>query len=294
MSDRLTALRLFARVARLGSFSAAGRELGFPQSTVSRTVATLESEIGARLLLRSTRAVTLTDAGADFLARIESILDALEDAELAARSDGELRGGLRVAAGTSLGVREVVPRLAEFLRRHPNLRVDLVLEDRRQDLVTEGVDVALRFGALANSTATARLIRRFPRILAASPAYLAEVGRPEKPADLAGRAFILGPAGDNPQLTFRRDGAVQSVRVDGRLRVRASEGAVAAAVAGLGVVLMSPAACRRELESGALVRILEAWDLGSVELHAVFPAGRATKRAAQAFVDDLVAALRDL
>jgi len=292
MSDHLTALRLFARVARLGSFSAAGRELGFPQSTVSRTIATLERKIGAQLLLRSTRAVTLTDSGTDFLARVESILDALDDAETAARGGGELRGVLRVAAGTSLGVREVVPRLPDFLRRHPNLRLDLVLEDRRQDLVAEGVDVALRFGALADSTATARLIRNWPRILAASPVYLTEAGWPAKPADLAGHAFILGPAGANPQLTFRRNDAVQSVRIDGRLRVRASEGGVAAAVAGLGVIIASPAACRHELESGALVRILEGWDLGSVELNAVFPAGRATKRAAHVFVDALSGFLR--
>lgn len=111
MSDRLFALRLFVRVAQKGSFSGAGREMGIPQSTASRTIATLEREIGAALLVRSTRAVTLTDAGADFLARIEPILADLEDAEHAARGTGELRGVLRVGLGSSLAVRELIPRL---------------------------------------------------------------------------------------------------------------------------------------------------------------------------------------
>src|SRR5215471_8834326 len=172
MSDRLFALRLFARVARKGSFSAAGRELNIPQSTASRTIATLEREIGVALFVRSTRVVTLTDAGVDFLARIESVLTELDEAEHAARGTGELRGILRIGLGTNFAVREVIPRLAVFMNRHPVLRIDLMIGDQRQDLVTEGVDVALRFGALSDSTATARRIRSWPRVLAASRTYL--------------------------------------------------------------------------------------------------------------------------
>jgi DNA-binding transcriptional LysR family regulator len=156
MSDHLDALRLFIRVARLGSFSAAGRERGLPQSTVSRTIAALERDMGASLLVRTTRAVTVTDAGAEFLARIEPVLAELEDAEQMARRSGELRGMLRVGVGTSLAARIVIPHLKPFLDRHPLLRVDLMLDDEKQDLVKEGVDVALRFGALPDSTATAR------------------------------------------------------------------------------------------------------------------------------------------
>jgi DNA-binding transcriptional LysR family regulator len=156
MSDRLEALRLFSRVARTGSFSAAGRELGLSQPSVSRIVADLEREVGAALLTRTTRAVTLTEAGSDYLARIEPILSALEEADHAARGTGELRGVLRVAVSSSFAVREVIPRLPAFLAPHPALRVDLLMNDQRQDLLGEGIDVALRFGALADSTAIAR------------------------------------------------------------------------------------------------------------------------------------------
>ena len=134
MSDRLFALRLFARVARKGSFSAAGRELNIPQSTASRTIATLEREIGVALFVRTTRAVTLTDAGLDFLARIESVLAELDEAEHAARGTGELRGILRIGLATNFAVREVIPRLSDFMSRHPALRIDLMMGDQREDL----------------------------------------------------------------------------------------------------------------------------------------------------------------
>src|SRR5260370_35898252 len=156
MSDRLLALRLFARVARTGSFSRAGRELGLSQPSVSRIAAALEREVGAALLTRTTRAVTLTEAGADYLARVEPILAALEEADHAARGTGELRGVLRVGLSSSLAVREVIPRLSALTSRHPALLVELLMNDQRQDLVIEAVDVALRFGMLGDSNATAR------------------------------------------------------------------------------------------------------------------------------------------
>jgi DNA-binding transcriptional LysR family regulator len=193
MSDRLFALRLFARVARKGSFSAAGRELNIPQSTASRTIATLEREIGAALFVRTTRAVTLTDAGLDFLARIESVLAELDEAEHAARGTGELRGILRIGLATTFAAREVIPRLSDFMSRHPALRIDLMMGDEREDLVVEGVDVALRFGPLSDSTATVRRILVWPRVLAASRAYLDKAGAPLTPTDLAQHAIILGP-----------------------------------------------------------------------------------------------------
>src|SRR5690242_15116120 len=134
MSNHLAALRLFARIAHRGSFSTAARELGVPQSTASRMMAVLEREIGAALLVRNTRAVTLTDAGSEFLARLEMILADLDEAEQAVRGTGELRGVLRVALGSSLAVREVIPRLPPFLERHPALKVQLMPEDRLHDL----------------------------------------------------------------------------------------------------------------------------------------------------------------
>jgi DNA-binding transcriptional LysR family regulator len=290
MNNHLDALRLFARVARLGSFSAAARELGVPQSTASRTMAALEREIGASLLIRTTRAVTLTEAGADFLARLEPILADLDEAEHAARGAGELRGLLRVGLGTAMAVRLVIPCLKPFLDRHPSLQVELLLDDQRQDLVREGVDVALRFGQLTDSTATARKLISWPRVLAASPSYLKTAPALTRPTDLAAHAVIIGPQGVR-DWTFRMGGTTTSVRIEGRLRIPALEGALTAAVAGLGIVMTSAGASRSELESGALVRVLDEWDLGSVDMHAVFAAGRAAKPSARALATYLSQAL---
>jgi DNA-binding transcriptional LysR family regulator len=292
MNDRVLALRLFIRVARAGSFSAAGRELGLSQPSVSRILAVLEHEIGVALLTRTTRAVTLTEAGADYLDRIEPILAALEEADHAARGTGELRGMLRVGLSSSFGVRELIPRLPPFLERHPGLRMDLRMNDQRQELVQDGVDVAFRFGALTNSSAMARRLASPPRLLAASPAYLARAGAPRTPADLAGHSVIIGPTAAGPDAwSFRRDQRKVSVRVEGRLKISASEGATAAAVAGLGIISTALWGCRAELASGALVRVLADWSMASVELHAVFPAGRAAKPAARALADYLAETL---
>jgi DNA-binding transcriptional LysR family regulator len=287
MSDHLEALRLFVRVARKGSFSAAGRDLGVPQPTVSRIIAELEKRIGVALLTRTTRAVTLTEAGVDFLARVEPLLAALEEAEHAARGTGELRGLLRVGVSSSFAVREVAPRLPDFMARHPALRVELMLDDQRTDLVSEGGDLALRLGVLADSSATARKLASWPRVLVAAPAYLAHAGAPSIPADLAAHTLILGPVRGVQAWSFLKGGKAVSVRVEGRLSVSANEAATAAAAAGLGIAQMGLVGCRREIEAGLLERVLPDWDMGLIDLHAVFPAGRAAKPSARAFADFL-------
>ena len=288
MTDRLLALRIFVRTAHSGSFSRAGRELGLSQPSVSRILAQLEKEVGAALLVRTTRAVTLTEPGADYLARVEPLLSALEEADHAARGAGELRGVLRVALSHSFGMREVIPRLPSFMERHPALRIDLAINDARRDLVADGIDVALRLGPLPNSRAVARKLAEAPRLLAASPAYLERRGRPRNPGDLAAHAVIIGPGGAGPNAwSFTKDGRRASVRVEGRLTTAANEGAVAGAVAGLGITLNSLWGCRAELQRGDLTRVMEDWTMDPVQLHALFPAGRAASPAARAFIDYL-------
>src|SRR5215467_14474216 len=192
MTDRFQALRLFARVAHTGSFSAAGRELGLSQPSASRIVAELEKELGAALVIRTTRAVKLTETGSDYLARIEPILALLDEADHAARGGGELRGLLRIGMSSSFSVREVIPRLPAFLAQHPHLRVGLKVSDVRQDLVTEGLDLVFRLGALADSTTIARKLGQGPRLVAASPAYLRAAPVLQSPSDLAAHRVILG------------------------------------------------------------------------------------------------------
>src|SRR6202000_1118825 len=133
MNDRFTSMQLFVRVARSGSFSTAAHEMGMTQPTASRIVAALEKQVGVALLMRSTRAVTLTEAGADYLARSEAILAALDEADHAARGTGELRGTLRVATSPVFASRTVMPRLAEFADKHPKLRIEFALEGARHE-----------------------------------------------------------------------------------------------------------------------------------------------------------------
>lgn len=292
MSDRVFALRLFVRIARTGSFSRAAREIGISQPSASRIAAELEHDVGVPLLMRSTRGLTLTDAGAEYLARIEPLLAALDEADHAARGTGELRGTLRVAVTIGFGVRVVIPRLAPFMQRHPALHIDLLMSDQREDLVSEGIDLALRWGELTDSNATARSLGASPRLLAASPAYLARAGSPEMPESLASHEVIISPLGVGlGWWTFERDARVISVRVQGRLTTSVNQAALAAAVAGLGILSTGLWNCRAELESGALVQVLPDWHLKPIKLHAVFAAGRAAKSAARAFADYLASAM---
>jgi DNA-binding transcriptional LysR family regulator len=292
MTDRMSALRLFVRVARAGSFSRAARELGLSQPSASRIIATLEREIGATLFTRSTRALSLTEAGAEYLARVEGALTALDEADHAARGTGELRGVLRIAASSSFTEHALIPRLDEFLSRNPKLRIALLVNDQRQALITEGVDVAFRFGPLGDSAATARRLGGIERVLVASPAYLRRAGRPQAPADLSSHAVIAGPMGPH-SWTFEKAGRRVSLRLEGRVFVSANEGAVAAAVAGLGIAATGVIASRQELAQQSLVRVLPDWQMGSVDVHAVFPAGRAAKAAARALAEHVAGEFRE-
>jgi DNA-binding transcriptional LysR family regulator len=295
MNDRFTSMQLFVRVARSGSFSAAAREMGVTQPTASRIVAALEKQVGAALLTRSTRAVTLTEAGADYLARSEAILAALDEADHAARGAGELRGALKVATSPSFAIRTIMPRLARFTGQHPKLRIEFALDDARHDLVGESVDVAVRIGTLRDSAAIARRIGAVQRVLVAAPAYLARAGTPLTPSDLSAHALIIGPAGHGSEgWSFRKDGKAMTIRVQGRLVVDAAEAATAAAVAGLGIVSTGEGSVQAELEAGALVRLLPDWRIGTLDIHVILPAGRAAKASARAFADFIAAQLREI
>jgi DNA-binding transcriptional LysR family regulator len=285
MNDRLLALKLFVRLARTGSFSQAGKDLKLSQPSASRLTAAFEREVGTKLFVRSTRAVTLTEAGADYLARIEPALAEIEEAGQALRGKGALRGNLRIGVPASAAIREVIPRLPAFLAKHPELRIDLAVGDGRQDLIREGIDVAIRFGKLEDSSATAIRIGTNPLLVAASPAYLKRAGMPATPNDLPKFSMMVGLPGTDNACSFEKNGRVVSVKADAPLSANIREAAVAGAVAGIGIVACSLWACRAELKSKALVQILTDWDMGAAEVHAVYPAGRGVKTATRSFVD---------
>jgi DNA-binding transcriptional LysR family regulator len=295
MNDRFFSLLLFVRVGRTGSFSMAGRELGVSQPTASRIVAALEKKVGAALLTRTTRAVTLTEAGVDYLARAEAILAALDEADHAARGTGELRGILRIATSSAFAVRGIFPRLSSFSDQHPNLRIEFTLTDQRQNLIGDAVDVALRVGTLADSTAVARKIGVMHRVLAAAPSYLEKAGVPATPTDLSNHTVIAGPAGQGLEgWAFKKNGRATSVRVEGRFVLNGTEGATAAAVAGLGIISSGHLGCLAELQSGSLVRILADWEMGPADINVILPAGRAAKPSARAFANFMASEFRKL
>lgn len=293
MSDQLIALRLFVRVARAGSFSRAAKEMKLSQPTASRLISVLEEQLGATLLIRTTRSVTLTDAGKDYLASVQSALDTLDEAEHAVRGTGELRGRIRVAAASIFASRVIVPLLPGFMALHPALRIELIIEDQRQDLIAEGVDVAIRFGKLADSAALARLLGKWPLVVAAAPHYLEKHGTPGKPEELsAHQAILAGPAAGSGW-TFRQGENSITVKPEGVLTITGSEVGVNAGLAGLGIVVASHPSLKDHMSRGELVRLLPGWDMGEIECHALFPSGQAAKPAARVFVEFLHEALRN-
>ncbi|MEP9348246.1 LysR family transcriptional regulator [Xanthobacter sp. KR7-225] len=283
--DRFQAMQAFVTVVEAGSFSAAARRIGVGQPAISKTIAQLEERLQVRLLVRSTHSLAPTDAGVRFYERARSAIREAEEAELEARGAGAgLSGRLRVSAATTFARLLIVPRLPQFLARHPDIEIDVLLDDRVIDLVSEGIDLALRMGELTDSAAIARRIARGRRSVLATPAYLARAGTPLAPADLAiHEAIVYSQLGAS--WTFRRNGTEASVAVRGRVRLSAAEGIRAAVLADMGLTVNSDWMFAPELETGAVRRVLEDWELPPVDLWAVFPTGRLASAKARAFAD---------
>lgn len=283
--DRLSAIEIFIRAVDTGSFSATARHFNIGQPAVSKAIAQLEDWLGVKLLLRTTRAQTPTEAGTSFYQRAKRAMEETEEAVLAARGTASgLTGKLRVSAAVCFARLHIVPRLPEFLEQHPDLDLELVLDDRNIDLVEEGIDLALRMGNLADSNMTARKIAQARRLVLATPAYFERYGVPQTPADLlAHRALIYtrGDSGENWQ--FRKDTTDVSVRLQGRVKITATEGLRAAVFADMGLAVASEWAFTPELRSGAVVTALDDWELPGLNLSAVYPTGRLASTKARQF-----------
>lgn len=288
MNDRLQQLAIFVRTVETGSFSKVAREFGLSQPSVSRTVAALEERLGVKLLTRSTRQLSLTDAGDALLSRAREALAGVEEAENAARGEDRLSGTLRVALPATYGVKQVVPLLPGFLERHPLLKIDLMMSDRYENLIAEGADMAIRLGNQPDSSFVARKLAATRRVFLASPGYLARRGTPKSLAELNQHHLIGGPSdGGEQNWTAHRGGAMEAQTVDPRVRTRSAVGAVACASAGLGVAIASTWMCADELASGTLVEVLPDYRLAPATAYAVFPTGRRPSQKARAFSDYL-------
>jgi DNA-binding transcriptional LysR family regulator len=284
--DRLAALDTFVRVVDTGSFSAVARHQGIGQPAVSKAVVQLEAWLGVSLLLRSTRRVVPTEAGRKFYERAKRTIEEADEAVLAARgSAAGLSGTLRISTSVCFGRIHIVPHLSTFLAQHPDVDVELILDDRNIDLVDEGIDVALRMGSLPGSNMTARKIAEARRRVIATPAYLQQHGAPLAPGDLINhQAVIYTRDGGGVSWTFRQGTADIAVELRGRVKVSASEGLRAAVIADMGLTVTSEWSFTPELRSGAVKAIMDDWTLPAINLFAVYPTGRLASTKARTFV----------
>jgi len=276
----------FVRVVETGAFSRAGERMGMSKSILSRRVARLEEQLGARLLTRTAQGAQPTDVGQAYFERASNILADLEAAEeVVAEAVTQVAGPVRLSAPLSFGIEHLAPALAEFARDHPRVELDISFDDRPVDLAAGGFDLAVRIGALKDSALIARRIAPVRKVAAASPAYLAARGRPERPRDLAGHDILLYA---NEQWRFRVDGRWDYVR--GRPRLRADNGEMlrAAAEAGLGVCILPSFIAAPAFERGTLEPVLRDYPLEEGGLYAVMLPGRATTARVRALVDFLV------
>ena len=283
--DRLQAMTAFVRVVETGSFSAAARQIGVGQPAISKTIAQLEDRLQVRLLIRSTHGLTPTDAGLRFFERARNAIQEADEAELDAKGAGAgLSGRLRICAATTFARIMVLPHLSQFMESHPELEVDIILDDRVIDLVSEGVDVALRMGELADSSAVARKLATGRRSVIATPIYLERHGVPVVPADLSAHQAVVYTQLGNAW-TFSREGTQASVTVSGRARFSAAEGIRTAILSHMGLAVASDWMFAPELADGTVRRVLEDWELPPIDLWAVFPTGRLASAKARAFAE---------
>jgi DNA-binding transcriptional LysR family regulator len=289
--DRIDSVAVFAEVAERGSFSGAAKHLNRSAAAVTRAVAELETRLGVRLLSRTTRAVSVTEAGQRFLVGARRVLADLAEIEQGAAGQGQApRGELRITAPIVFGRRHVLPLVTDFLAQYPEVSVRLALLDRPVDLVEDGLDIAVRIGTLADTSAIAVRVGELRRIAVASPGYLKRRGRPKSPADLAGHD-VIAFAGIDRVERWRFANGVEA-RIKPRLIVNTAEAAIDAAVAGFGITRVLSYQAVDALADNSLVRLLREQEAGATPVHVVYPEGRHPPPKLRAFLDTIVPRLR--
>jgi DNA-binding transcriptional LysR family regulator len=286
MMDRMAMMETYVAVFETGSFSGGARRMRVGQPAASKSIAQLEEKLGVRLLLRSTRGLTPTEAGQRYYERAKRSIEEADEAEFAAKGAGaNLSGKLKISAAVTFARLHIVPAMKGFLEMHPDLVIEIVLDDRNIDLLEAGVDVALRMGALDDSAMTARKISECRRVVLGTPAYFSHAGIPTQPMDLLDhQAIVYEQRGGGSMWTFKRAGEEVVVAVSGRIALNAAEGVRSAVLSDMGLAIASEWMFVPELQSGAVQEVLGDWSLPTIELWAVYPAGRMASMKARAFV----------
>jgi DNA-binding transcriptional LysR family regulator len=273
--DRAKDLAIFAAVASTGSFSAAGRQLSLTPSGVSRAIDRIEARLGTRLLLRTTRALTLTAEGQSYLRGARRILHDLDEVEQAIADQGAPRGRVRLSASVAHGRVCIVPLVKEFVRRHPQITVDINLSDEKVDIAKGQADVAIRSGPMPDSLLMARRLGDNGRTIVASPDYLAEWGTPQVPEDLAQHNCLnFNFRRAEPVWPFLHDGQTSVLAVQGSVEANSGETLLQLVLDGVGVARLGNFGLSRAIAEGRLIPLLEPFNPGDREIfHAVFVGG---------------------
>jgi DNA-binding transcriptional LysR family regulator len=283
--DRLQELAVLVAVIDHGSLAAAARRLRRSPPAVTRALAALEDRVGVRLVERSTRRLSITEAGRGFAERARALLNEY-DVAVSRLAETPLRGLLRVTAPLQFGRRHVAPLVIGFLESYREMRVELILNDRNLDLIEEGIDVAVRIGPLTDSNLIARRVGEVRRVLIASPAYLAKRGTPKKPADLAVHDTIFGTARSQPsEWRFGSPKRTTIMRLFPRLLVNETEAQLVAVKAGQGITRVLSYQVSEELEAGSLIRLMRDFEPPALPVHLVAPSGGQKAPKIRAFLD---------
>lgn len=290
--DQLGAMRAFVRVVQSGSFSAAAREQNTTQATISKKVAALESLLGAKLLTRSSRELSMTEVGAEYYENCVAIINELDEAEALVRSQqASPKGMLRIAAPIVFGCQFIAPILGDFLKRYPEIKVDLMLSDKHVDLIADGVDVAIRAKQLEDSSLVARHLFDNPMVVVASPDYLKRVGEPKAPPELRTHNCIIYSMLKSVNIwRFEAEGKGRgeiSVPVSGNCRCDNGEAILQLALNGLGIVQLPIWMVDEHIKAGTLKTILPNYTANPLPFNAIYPQSRYVPLKVRCFIDYL-------
>lgn len=294
--DRLLAMNVFARVVETGSFSKAAREFSVTQPTVTKMVAAVEERLKVRLLNRNTRGVSLTESGALYYEKCKTIVREAEEAEnIVQLRQTQAHGLLRISTSVAFGRRVITPLALDFMRAHPQVKLDLSFEDRYTDLVANGLDLAIRMGKLADSALGARFLSTNPWVMVASPKYLRRQGTPRQASDLSGHDALIYSSvlGDDVWRLSTPKGEVVTVPVAGPLRSNNLSAVLAATRNGFGIAAMPRYVASESLRSGHIVEVLKSHALPEQEINAVFPSPKLVPGKVLAFIAYLQSRLTD-
>jgi len=287
--DKIETIRAFVAVAQETSFTAAGRRLGLSTKLVSKYVRHLEQQLETQLFYRTTRSVALTDVGAAYLERCRPILEQMDDLDSLVRErQGALAGPIRLTAPTGFGSSRLTEALVPFLRQHPGIELDMKLTDNRVALVEEGLDLAIRIGALRDSTLIARKLSDMPMVLCASPDYLDRCGRPERPDALSAHSCLVDS--NQPEQNvwrIRSNGQEHVLKLTAAIQCNAPGALARMALGGLGIARAPLYAVESDLEAGRLEPVLPDSETTVLGVYALYPPNRHLTRRLRALIDHL-------